>query len=274
METKLIAAEIATAAGVATIISNSAHPERIFEIIQYNTALRSRSSSAPSTPHETLSGRVSPAPETAGSVESTASSLSENPNPRPLHTMFTPSQIPLRDLKTWTSHTLAPSGNVIVDAGAHLVLSRRDSGGRLLPAGVLGVKGTFASGQAVRISIRKRRPGAPQVYEPDVTTALAKATLASYADGSPLITQPGTPNLLPAASATSSIISLDDLARANSTDSTNSDATVQANTHSPQDEEHHEKEEETDDGWDLIEVGRGLANYNSAQINRVKGMKR
>ena len=123
METKLIAAEIATAAGVATIISNSAHPERIFEIIQYNTTLRSRSSSAPSTPHETLSGRVSPAPETAGSVESTASSLSENPNPRPLHTMFTPSQIPLRDLKTWTSHTLAPSGNVIVDSGAHLVLS-------------------------------------------------------------------------------------------------------------------------------------------------------
>jgi glutamate 5-kinase len=40
METKLIAAEIATAAGVATIISHSLHPERILAVIEYNNALR------------------------------------------------------------------------------------------------------------------------------------------------------------------------------------------------------------------------------------------
>ena len=31
------------------------------------------------------------------------------------------------------------------------------------------------------------------------------------------------------------------------------------------------KEEE---GWEVEEVGRGLANYNSAQIERVKGLRR
>ncbi len=59
--------------------------------------------------------------------------------------------MPLRSLKSWTFHTLHPAGSVVIDRGAHLVLSRRDSGGRLLPAGVLDVKGTFAAGQAVVI---------------------------------------------------------------------------------------------------------------------------
>ncbi|EJD06231.1 glutamate 5-kinase [Fomitiporia mediterranea MF3/22] len=275
METKLIAAEIATAAGVATVISSSAHPERIFEIIEYNNSIRSSSDSMPSTPREPLSGRTSPAPEQSTPKMEVRECLPSPESPqktlvRPPHTMFMPSPIPLRDLKSWTSHTLAPAGSVIIDAGAHLVLSRRDSGGRLLPAGVLGVKGTFASGQAVRIVVRKRKPGASPVEERDVTTAMAKATLASYGHGSPFVTEPSTPILPPVPSSSSSILSLDQLPRATSADSGSS---TTGHPNAAEDEHNDKDEDEVDDGWDLVEVGRGLANYNSAQIRRVKGMK-
>ena len=47
-----------------------------------------------------------------------------------------------------------PRRGVIIDSDAYAVLSRRESGGRPLPVGVLGVRGSFASGQAVRILIR------------------------------------------------------------------------------------------------------------------------
>ncbi|KAL5512020.1 PRO1 [Sanghuangporus vaninii] len=276
METKLIAAEIATAAGVTTVITSSTHPERIFEIIEYNKASRispssSSSSSAPSTPREPLSGRSSPSPEQTTPKKQDDRDCTPSPHRspiRPPHTIFFPAETPLRDLKSWTAHTLTPAGSVIIDAGAHLVLSRRDSGGRLLPAGVLGIKGSFASGQAVRIVVRKRKPEAPPVEEKDVTTAMAKATLASYAHGSPLITEPSTPVLQPAASMSSSITSLDQFSRSSA---------LTIHPHVSDEEQHHEyhdkEDEDTDDGWDVIEVGRGLANYNSAQIRRVKGMK-
>ena len=284
METKLIAAEIATAAGVTTVITHSSHPERIFEIIEYNKDPRispSSSSSTPSTPREPLSGRTSPSPEQK-TPKKQQGERDGTPSPqrspvRPPHTMFLPAETPLRDLKSWTAHTLTPAGSVIIDAGAHLVLSRRDSGGRLLAAGVLGVRGSFASGQAVRILVRKRKPEAPPVEEQDVTSAMAKATLASYAQGSPLITEPSTPVLQPAASMSSSITSLDQFSRSASMTVDSSSSTLTATPHAIDDEhhEHHEKDEEdADDGWDVTEVGRGLANYNSAQIRRVKGMKR
>ncbi|KAI5118329.1 hypothetical protein M0805_006611 [Coniferiporia weirii] len=283
METKLIAAEIATAAGVTTVISSSIHPERIFEIIEYNSVTDSGTVTGPSTPREPLSGRGSPAPEQTTPKKDEGIRLRDRiPSPqnssipRPPHTLFTASQTPVRDLKAWTSHTLAPAGSVVIDAGAHLVLSRRDSGGRLLPAGVLGVRGTFASGQAVRVVVRKRSAGAPPIEEPDMTTALANAALAAYAFDSPFVTQPATPTLIPAASMTSSVTSLEQLTRSRSSIATASGSTPPLRTLSPSawEEDHHDKEDEdVDDGWELVEVGRGLANYNSAQIRRVRGMK-
>ncbi|THG98651.1 hypothetical protein EW145_g7390, partial [Phellinidium pouzarii] len=261
METKLIAAEIATAAGVTTIISSSAHPERIFEIIEYNNIHYSTGTSTPSTPREPPSGCGSPAPEQSTLKKDEVSRLKEHTSSpqspfisRPPHTMFTPSRIPLRDLKSWT----------------------RDSGGRLLPAGVLGIKGRFASGQAVRIMVRKWREGAPPVDEPDVTTAMAKAALAAYTLDSPLVTRPGTPALLPSASMSSSITSLEQLPQSSSLDPVVLGSASQMQVLSPVawEDEHHEKDDDDDDdGWELVEVGRGLANYNSAQIKRVKGMK-
>ncbi|EEB91430.1 hypothetical protein MPER_10208 [Moniliophthora perniciosa FA553] len=124
------------------------------------------------------------------------------PFPRPPHTVFTPSPLPMRDLKAWTSHTLFPAGSVVVDGGAYRVLSRRESGGRLLAAGVVGVIGAFASGQAL--------PSEP-------------------------------------------------LSRSGSSGDLKDSAQIL-------------QERLTED--DVIEVGRGLANYNSEQISKVKGLNR
>lgn len=209
METKLIAAEISTAAGVTTIITSSKHPENVFRIIEYDLQRKSGSSSPPLV--------------------------------RPPHTVFTASLKPMRDLKSWTSHTLNPSGSVIIDAGAHHVLSKPESGGRLLAAGVLGVIGAFASGQAVRIVVRRRRIGHEEKEEERKAYLNALET-----------TRPSTP--ISAAAFSSEEVG---------------EVGV---------EQGDEKAEDEKDGLlgeaDVMEVGRGLANYNSAQILAVKGMKR
>ncbi|KAF8150443.1 glutamate 5-kinase [Mycena galopus ATCC 62051] len=235
METKLIAAEIATGAGVSTIICSSKKPENIFSIIEFHTARKS----APGTPLSgASSGRTSPTLDPAVSELGTPTLV------RPPHTMFTAAVLPMRDLKSWTSHTLFPAGSVIIDRGAHSVLSRRESGGRLLAVGVYGVIGAFASGQAVRIVIRRPVEGSGS----DESAARIPA---------PLETRPTTPALVAASSMSSSITSLEPLSR-----SVSFASLVDAES-KPLDEVSEA---------DVIEVGRGLANYNSAQILKVKGL--
>ncbi|KAI0355085.1 glutamate 5-kinase [Trametes cingulata] len=291
METKLIAAEIATAAGVTTVVTSSKDPTNIFRIIEYNSALKSGTN----TPLSGLqSGRSSPEPrpmassitptpsmtgDTSGTPTPSAQELS-SPSPpasqsaRPPHTLFMPSAMPLRDLKSWTSHTLHPSGGVVIDSGAHQVLSKRESGGRLLAAGVLGVRGAFASGQAVRILIRKRRPGeateataGSDKAEGSTESGSPTAVGSSYDDGA-TTTEPNTPLINPTASLSSSISTLDQL-------STVDEEMTPSTTLKPLPEDDTvviERPDATAE-WELEEVGRGLANYNSAQIERVKGLR-
>lgn len=238
METKLIAAEIATETGVTTIITSSKKPGNILGIIEYHNSLTHASSSGYASPV----GRHSP-PMT--------------PN-RPPHTVFKPSLAPLRDIKSWTSHTLFPSGTVVIDAGAHHVLSRRESGGRLLPAGVVDVIGAFASGQAVRIVIRRPKDG-KHLEDPE-------AARANYLSGM-ATTRAGTPTLHPT-SMTSSISSLDPLSRSMSFASI-SESILPDNDHVLVD-----RAKDANDTWEEVEIGRGLANYNSAQIEQLKGLNR
>ena len=227
METKLIAAEIATAAGVSTIITSSRTPASLFAILEYHAA-------------------------PAGS-----SSSDTNPISRPLHTLFTPSATPLRDLKAWTRHTLTPAGAVIIDPGAHSVLARRESGGRLLAAGVLGVRGAFASGQAVRILVRKKAAGA---ISEDI-----EAACEGYVRGlAP--TQPGTPlatDIVGDASTT-----CQDLG------SGGTEGVLPLVPPRVGDTVLVEQSVVDDGQWEVEEVGRGLANYNSAQVDKVKGLNR
>lgn len=248
METKLIAAEIATETGVTTIISSSKYPGNIFGIIEYYNSLRPTSSTRTSS----------------ATRRGSASTIHSPSIIRPPHTVFEPSLAPLRDLKSWTSHTLFPSGTVVVDAGAHHVLSRRESGGRLLPAGVLEVIGAFASGQAVRIVIRRRTDG---TLPEDPETARN-----SYLSGM-ATTRAGTPTLLAAASMTSSISSLDPLS--NSMTSKHLTDNAQAAYQMAAEDDHVLVDRiDASDVWEEVEVGRGLANYNSAQISKLKGLNR
>ncbi|KAF9480883.1 glutamate 5-kinase [Pholiota conissans] len=216
METKLIAADISTAAGVTTIISSSKHPENIFDIIEYDLHVK----------------------RLAGTTTTTTLK-------RPPHTLFTAAPEPMRDLKSWTSHTLNPSGSIIIDAGAHHVLSKRESGGRLLAAGVIGVVGPFAAGTAVRIVVRQRRIGAEQREEERRAYLRALET-----------TRPSTPNSARAFEAMQPV------------EGGGKEVEVAETIDGEVDNGEHGGEI----GEEVIEVGRGLANYNSAQILAVKGM--
>jgi len=224
METKLIAAEIATAAGVSTIITSSRNPASLFAILEYDA------------------------------VPAGSSSSDTNPISRPLHTLFTPSATPLRDLKAWTRHTLTPAGAVIIDPGAHSVLARRESGGRLLAAGVLGVCGAFASGQAVRIVVRKKAAGA---ISEDI-----EAACEEYVRGlAP--TQPRTPL---AADIVGDASTCQDLG------SGGTEGVLPLVRPQVGDTVLVEQGVVDDGQWEVEEVGRGLANYNSAQVDKVKGL--
>ena len=213
METKLIAAEIATAAGVKTVITSSKEPGRVLKIIEYDMLMTNAHNNA----------------------------TSDVPLPRPPHTLFLASREPMPDLKSWTRHTLNPSGSVIIDTGAHHVLSKRESGGRLLAAGVIGVIGAFAAQQAVRIVVRRRRVDVEEREEEKKRYLSALGT-----------TRPGTPH------QDAGSFEVD-----NRSNEIESEKTLGANK-----PEGELREEE------VIEVGRGLANYNSAQILAVKGYHR
>ncbi|KAI0689032.1 glutamate 5-kinase [Cerioporus squamosus] len=263
METKLIAAEIATAAGVTTIITSSKDPKNIFRIIEYNTQYKSGANTPLTGLHE-ASITPTASSENIATVSSPTPSLA-----RPPHTVFVPSTMPMRDLKSWTSHTLYPSGTVIIDSGAHNVLSKRESGGRLLAAGVLGVRGAFASGQAVRIAIRKRLSEDSTAGN---SSPVSDGAHSTYPMGSST-TEPNTPEINATASLSSSISSIASVDKLPPLDEEMTPST----TLKPLPEEDtvvierdlgHDNAE-----WELEEVGRGLANYNSAQIDRVKGLR-
>lgn len=288
METKLIAAEIATSAGVSTIICSSRHPESMVDIIEYSEATRSaieeEGANTPREPTIPLPSDLDAPPSSSSSSSTTTPSSLSTPSinvsspsvpiHRPPHTMFLPSPSPVSDLKSWTSHMLTPAGSVIVDDGAHLVLSRRDSGGRLLPAGVIGVQGKFASGQAVRVLVRRRKGavfgGLHDAHAnidrhdnvPSSASLLLLESTTAFGNGSPsVLTQPGTPRLLPVASMTSSISTLETLPSVE----TSPVETRRGIAHG---------DISVDDDWEFVEVGRGLATYNSVQIDEIKGLKR
>jgi glutamate 5-kinase len=64
-------------------------------------------------------------------------------------TLVLPKGSPLASRKHWIAFTLKPRGGVVIDAGAVRAVCERQSS--LLPAGVVGVRGDFAAGEAVGI---------------------------------------------------------------------------------------------------------------------------
>lgn len=194
METKIIAAELATGAGVSTVITSARRPSSIFDILH------------------------APEPKFEGSIELLQAGTAWDV---PLHTLFVPTSSPISSRRFWVLYGLAPRGRIIIDQGAYKALFKKPhqkavqssaeeedgNGGRLLAAGVLAVEGRFAAGQAVRIAVYRSNQTGDMESSTEDLDGLSKK-MASMASE------------------------------------------------------------------DLVEVGRGLANYNWQEIDRVKRLKR
>ncbi|QKX59000.1 uncharacterized protein TRUGW13939_06129 [Talaromyces rugulosus] len=127
MGTKIVAARLATSAGVTTIITKSSKPENVHEILSY---LEKRETEAHENPED--QGLSTP----------------------PLHTRFLPSSTPIHSRSFWILHGLTTHGSIYIDQGAFNALQNNAS---LLPAGVLAVEGHFGQQEAVRLFVIEKR---------------------------------------------------------------------------------------------------------------------
>lgn len=135
MSTKIIAARLATSAGVTTVITRSSSPGNVLNIVRHGQAV--------------LQAQADSAEDRSLSSSSSSFQLEHLPKP-PLHTRFLPDLDPIRDRPFWLLHGLAPHGTIYIDEGAHRALISKAG---LLPAGIVDVDGNFAQQEAVRIVV-------------------------------------------------------------------------------------------------------------------------
>lgn len=151
MATKIVAAKIATASGVTTVITRSSVPGHIADVVRYCQSLK-----APSAPASVAGSDdgESPTPSTADSSMNDSAYFEK----APLHTRFLPAARPIRDRHFWLLHGLAPHGTIYIDQGAYKALV--DKAG-LLPVGVVDVEGSFQNCESVRLAVveRSESPG-------------------------------------------------------------------------------------------------------------------
>ncbi|KAK3302558.1 Aspartate/glutamate/uridylate kinase [Chaetomium strumarium] len=173
MSTKIVAARLATSAGVTTVITRSSNPGNIVKIVRHIQASRSPPSLATKANQATESTTTDAQQQqqqqqqqqnTAGLLRSVSSttlapdSRSSTPAPPntkiPLHTRFLPSPHPVRDRYFWILHGLRPHGTLYIDQGAYKALLGKAG---LLPVGVVDVEGMFAQQEAVRLCVVDRK---------------------------------------------------------------------------------------------------------------------
>ncbi|ANB15268.1 glutamate 5-kinase [Sugiyamaella lignohabitans] len=152
MTTKLIAARLATSAGVNTIICKSSIPGNIHLIVKYI-----QTHDTPSV--EVIADKI---PTAISSASASHTSLTETPEIQqhelesltiedvPLHTRFLPIGQPIKDRQFWILHGLSPSGSIFIDQGASSALTRSNRAG-LLPVGIINVDGIFHTSECVNI---------------------------------------------------------------------------------------------------------------------------
>ena len=146
MSTKLVAARLATSAGVTTVITRSSNPGNIVGILDYCQSLKMvQGQPQQDTPSQTLT------PTGEDSLSNFIASLHlDAPSKAPLHTRFLPDPEPIRDRSFWLLHGIAAHGTVFIDEGAHRALASKAG---LLPVGIVGVDGHFADQEAVRLVV-------------------------------------------------------------------------------------------------------------------------
>lgn len=255
MMTKLVAAELATAAGVATVIINGTKPENIIKVVENG----SHHSNSILTAAQGMTE-----PHMNGNMESSISSLDLEgekesfgcpPLEDPPHTIFLPTLNPLKPGKWSIMHALHPAGTIIIDQGAFDRIMRPESGGRLLPAGVIGVEGTWERMQAIRVIARRKRSTDGADLNGFAPAPSKKLNAYLHRSPSKPASRPTTPPPL--------LDGLADASRLASSSPIRTPPSMQSET-----------VKEEGDEWELVEVGRGLANYNSIESERIKGIKR
>lgn len=155
MSTKIVAARLATAAGVTTVITRSSKPGNITSIVKYvegqKAASRSVEGSGELPSHD---GPDDSNLQKTDVVNGTSPPLLAEPGLPPLHTRFLADRHPIRDRYFWLLHGLAPHGSIYVDSGAYAALVSKAG---LLPAGVVDVEGHFGQHECVSIKVLPSR---------------------------------------------------------------------------------------------------------------------
>ena len=156
MSTKIVAARLATSAGVTTVITRSSTPDNLVQILTHIQAVQGSSLQQKSSSFASLLTANAPTASTAAAAVAAPSlSSSVTLTKPPLHTRFLPWPEPVRDRSFWILHGLAPHGTIFIDQGAYQALVERAG---LLPVGVVDVEGPFAENDAVRIVVVDRKP--------------------------------------------------------------------------------------------------------------------
>lgn len=156
MSTKIVAARLATSAGVTTIITHSSKPSNIFKIVDHLQWQRGPTE-PPSSSILSQPQRAAPTadpPPFNSTFPLSQPLVSSDKAPPPLHTRFLPNQHPIRDRSFWLLHGLAPHGTIFIDEGAFKALSSKAG---LLPVGIVDVEGSFAQQEAVRLVVVKQK---------------------------------------------------------------------------------------------------------------------
>ncbi|RDL38197.1 Glutamate 5-kinase [Venustampulla echinocandica] len=153
MSTKIVAARLATSAGVTTVIARSSNPGNIANIVHYLQSIKS-SVSASETSSPPPGKLISSEPKLFDEpLARSTSSLTLETVLAPLHTRFVPSSHPIRDRHFWLLYGLTPHGTVYIDIGAHRALVNKAG---LFPVGVVDVEGSFSQQEAVRLVVVDR----------------------------------------------------------------------------------------------------------------------
>ena len=169
MSTKIVAARLATSAGVTTVITRSSNPGNVAKILDFDQRSKLPGSTISST---TVAGHDA---TTSSGVRHTANGAAASP---PLHTRFLPDRHPIRNRHFWLLHGLAAHGTLYIDAGAHRALAKKAG---LLPVGIIAVHGSFAQQEAVRLVVVERSStGGPTTLQPS-KSAMATTTATATA---------------------------------------------------------------------------------------------
>lgn len=160
METKLIAADLATNAGITTVICNSNHPKNMLDIVQYSHVHDSefRNKDAMEDAETETETEKELDEEGSGSQEAfDAKNVQEEAKLQalgiPLHTRFLGQpRNHVKNKQFWLLHGLKPKGSLVVDYGCFLAITRQNRAG-LLPVGVIAVEGNFHQLECVDIRL-------------------------------------------------------------------------------------------------------------------------